>query len=175
MLQITVPGREYFDERTDTFYTIGECTLQLEHSLLSISKWESKWCKPFLGKESKTEEMTRDYVRCMTLNRDVDPSVYEALSIEDFKKIREYINAPMTATWFSDRDKKTPSRQTITSELIYYWMIAQNIPMECEKWHLNRLFTLIRICAEKNKPQKKMTKSDRKALMAQRRAASRHY
>lgn len=171
MLQIHIPEREYFDESTSTFLLVPEVSLQLEHSLISISKWESKWCKPFLGKEEKTEEMTRDYIRCMTLNRDVDPVVYQSLTQEDFQKIRDYINAPMTATWFSERDKRAPNRQVITSELIYYWMIAQGIPIECEKWHLNRLFTLIRVCAEKNKQPKKMSKGDRKSLMAQRRAA----
>lgn len=173
MLQISIPESEYFDEKTDTFINVKACTLQLEHSLLSLSKWESKWCKPFLGKEEKTEEMVRDYVRCMTLNKDVDPMAYEAIPQSEFIRIKEYINAPMTATWFNDKDKKAPNRQTITSELIYYWMIAQNIPFECEKWHLNRLFTLIRVCGEKNKPPKKMSGKERKNLMAQRRASKR--
>lgn len=172
MLQISIPETEFYNELTEEFALVKPCTLQLEHSLLSLSKWESKWCKPFLGKEEKTEEMTRDYIRCMTLNKDVDPMVYNAIPSKEFLKIQEYIRAPMTATWFNDRENRPPSRQVITSELIYYWMIAQNIPMECEKWHLNRLFTLIRICGEKNKPQKKMSKKDRAGLMAKRRAAS---
>lgn len=172
MLQLSIPNGEYFDERTEEFINIDACTLRLEHSLLSISKWESKWCKPFLGKEEKTDEMLRDYIRCMTLNKDVNPMVYSVLSNSDLLRIKEYINAPMTATWFRKDGNRAPSRQIITSELIYYWMIAQNIPIECEKWHLNRLFTLIHICGEKNKDPKKMSKKDRASLMAKRRAAS---
>ena len=176
MLEITIPHTEYFNESTNEFITVKAQTLQLEHSLISISKWESKWCKPFLGKDEKTDEEVRDYIRCMTINSNVDPLVYKAIPISTFMKIKEYINAPMTATWFSNRDHTPPSRKVITSELIYYWMIAQNIPMECEKWHLNRLFTLIRVCSEKNKPPKKMSKkqaaAQRRSLNAQRRAAN---
>lgn len=175
MLQLNIPEVEYFDERTNEFIEVKAHTLLLEHSLLSISKWEAKWCKPFLGKEDKTQEETMDYIRCMTINRDVDPLVYRAISNEELVRIKEYINAPMTATWFNDRDKRPPSRKVITSELVYYWMVAQNIPFECEKWHFNRLMTLIRICGEKNQPPKKMGKMERKNLMAQRRAASRKH
>lgn len=175
MLQLNIPEVEYFDERTNEFIEVKAHTLLLEHSLLSISKWEAKWRKPFLGKEDKTQEETMDYIRCMTINRDVDPLVYRAISNEELVRIKEYINAPMTATWFNDRDKRPPSRKVITSELVYYWMVAQNIPFECEKWHFNRLMTLIRICGEKNQPPKKMGKMERKNLMAQRRAASRKH
>lgn len=171
MLQVTIPAAEYFDERTDEFIETKAYTLQLEHSLISISKWEAKWCKPFLGKENKTEEETLDYIRCMTITQNVDPMAYNALPNSEIQRIKDYINAPMTATWFNDRDKRPPSRRVITSELVYYWMIAQNIPIECEKWHFNRLMTLIRVCSEKSQPPKKMSKNDRKSLMAQRRAA----
>lgn len=172
MLPVYVPAAEFFDERTEEFIEVKACTLQLEHSLISISKWEAKWRKPFLGTDEKTEEETLDYIRCMTITQNVDPMVYKAMPNSEIQRIKEYINAPMTATWFKD-DKRPPSRKVITSELVYYWMIAQNIPFECEKWHFNRLMTLIRICGEKSAPQKKMSKSDRKSLMAQRRAASR--
>lgn len=175
MLQVTVPAAEYFNEQTEEFIEVKAHTLQLEHSLISISKWEAKWCKPFLGKEEKTQDETMDYIRCMTITQNVDPMVYRAIPDSELKRIKDYINAPMTATWFNDRDKKPPSRKVITSELVYYWMIAQNIPFECEKWHFNRLMTLIRVCAEKSQPPKKMSKGERKSLMAQRRAAGRKH
>lgn len=172
MLQVSIPAREYFDERTNEFIEVKAHTLQLEHSLISISKWESKWCKPFLGKEEKTEEETLDYIRCMTITQNVDPLVYRAIPNDELKRIREYIHAPMTATWFSDRNTP-PNRKIITSELVYYWMTVQNIPFECEKWHFNRLMTLIRICGEKNQPQKKMSKREAAAQRSQLNAARR--
>lgn len=175
MLQVNIPAAEYFNEQTNEFIEVKAYTLQLEHSLISISKWEAKWCKPFLGKEDKTQEETIDYIRCMTITQNVDPMAYMAIPDAELKRIKEYINAPMTATWFNDREKRAPSRKVITSELVYYWMVAQNIPFECEKWHFNRLMTLIRICGEKSQPPKKMSKGERKNLMAQRRAASRHH
>lgn len=174
MLQISIPAQEYFDERTEEFISVKPHILQLEHSLISISKWEAKWHKPFLGKDEKTEEETLDYIRCMTITQNVDPMVYRAIPTAELEKAKAYINDPMTATWFNDRDKRPPSRKVITSELIYYWMVANQIPFECEKWHFNRLMTLIRICGEKNQPPKKMSKSDRKSLMAQRRAGRKH-
>lgn len=174
MLQISIPAQEYFDERTEEFINVKAYTLQLEHSLISISKWEAKWQKPFLGKEEKTEEETIDYIRCMTITQNVDPMAYYAIPRDELERIKAYIHAPMTATWFNDHDNRPPTRKIITSELIYYWMVANSIPFECEKWHFNRLMTLIRICGEKNQPPKKMSKQDRKALMAQRRAARGH-
>ena len=178
MLTITIPeqDKEYLDESTSSFVHIkyAKQTLQLEHSLISLSKWEAKWCKPFLSKEEKTKEETLDYVRCMTINQNVDPNVYNGIDNEIMKKIKDYIDAPMTATWFR-KEEQRPNRKVITSELIYYWMIAQNIPFECEKWHLNRLFTLLKICGEKNKPQKKMSKKEaaaqQRSLNAQRKRA----
>lgn len=174
MLQITVPETEYFNEATDEFSQIPACTIQLEHSLISISKWESKWCKPFLGKDDKTEEEVRDYIRCMTITQHVDPMVYLAIPLSEIERIKAYIHAPMTATWFRDDKRNGPNRRVITSELIYYWMISNQIPFECEKWHLNRLMTLIRICGEKNQPQKKMSKkqaaAQQRSLNAARRA-----
>ena len=158
MIQITIPATELWNSETETFTNTKETKLSLEHSLVSISKWESKWCKPFISKDKKTQEETIDYIRCMTITQNVDPDVYYAIGEESIKKINEYIDAPMTATWFSEEKKPNNNREQVTSELIYYWMIALNIPPEYQKWHLNRLLTLIRICNIKNQPPKKMSK-----------------
>ena len=160
MLQITIPAVELWDERKQEFVITKEQTLQLEHSLVSISKWESKWCKPFLTKQEKTFEETLDYIKCMTLTQNVDPEVYNYLTNENIKEINEYIGAPMTATYFSDEKTNKTSREQVTAELIYYWMIALNIPFECQKWHLNRLLTLIKVCNIKNQPPKKRSKKE---------------
>lgn len=165
MLSIVVPEREYFDERTNKFLTVKGRTLQLEHSLVSMSKWEAKWKKPFIknGKDKMTGEEFLDYVRCMTLTQNVDPMTYMNLTRSNVTEIENYINDPMTATWFSeDKNKRrVPSREVITTEVIYYYMIALNIPMECQKWHFNRLWTLIRVCNIKNQPPKKRGKKER--------------
>ncbi len=160
MLQITIPAVEQWDERKQEFVTTKEQTLQLEHSLVSISKWESKWCKAFLTKQEKTIEETLDYIKCMTITQNVDPEVYNYLTNENIEEINKYIEAPMTATYFSDDKTAKPSREQITAELIYYWMIALNIPFECQKWHLNRLLTLIRVCNIKNQPLKKRSRKE---------------
>lgn len=161
MLVITVPAVEMFNEETQEFFSTKEQTLQLEHSLVSLSKWESKWGKAFLTKEHKTEEETIDYIRCMTITQNVNPITYRVLSQQNIEEIDKYIDAPMTATTFyNDTTQKGRGRETVTSELIYYWMISLNIPMECQKWHLNRLLTLIRVCNIKNTPPKKMSKGD---------------
>ena len=160
MLQIKVEATELWDELNQQFINVKEQTLRLEHSLTSLSKWESKWCKSFFDKEDKTDEQIIDYIKCMTLDRNVDPNAYRCLSDKNVMTIRDYIEAPMTATTFSD-NKKGMSRDVITSELIYYWMIALNIPFDpCQKWHLNRLITLIRVCEIKNQPAKKMSKQE---------------
>ena len=157
MLQITIPSGELWDEIHERFITTKEQTLSLEHSLVSLSKWESKWCKPFLSKETKTHEETIDYIRCMTLTQNVDPEVYFFITNENIRQVSEYIDSPMTATTINT-DKNAPhSREVVTSELIYYWMIALNVPFECQKWHLNRLLTLIKVCNIKNRPAKKMS------------------
>lgn len=158
MLEITIPESELFDEETMTFTKTKAVTLLLEHSLLSISKWESKWKKPFLSSSDKTKEETIDYVRCMTVTKNVPEEAYLGLTNDNLEAVVTYIEDPMTATWFRE-ERSAPSREIVTSELIYYWMIASNIPMECQKWHLNRLLTLIRVCQIKNGPQKKMSKS----------------
>lgn len=160
MLQVTIPASEYFDEKTGEFNSIRETTLQLEHSLVSVSKWESKWRKPFLGPTEKTAEECIDYVRCMTITQHVDPTVYQFLTQKNFQEINAYIEAPMTATTFSERENKRFSREVVTAEIIYYWMVALNIPFECQKWHLNKLIALVRVCNIKNTPQKKMSKRE---------------
>lgn len=173
MLKIVIPATEQYDPKTETFYNTKETTLLLEHSLLSISKWEAKWQIPFLGQGDKTAEQTIDYIRCMTVTPNVDESVYRCLTVDSVKAITAYIDNPMTATTFNDRDSRGRSREVVTSELIYYWMVAAQIPFECQKWHLNRLLTLIRICSIKNAPPKKMgkrgTMSQNAALNAARR------
>lgn len=157
MLEIVVPGCELFDEARMEFIETKPTRLQLEHSLVSISKWESKWHKPFLSRNQPSREEAVDYVRCMTINRDVDPMVYRCIPDKLLAKVNDYINDPMTATTFSNTPKPTGGSQVITSEVIYYQMTALNIPFECQKWHLNRLLTLIRICSIKNQPPKKMS------------------
>lgn len=159
MLKVTIPEFEMFNEETSEFVSCKKQDLCLEHSLVSISKWESKWKKPFMGKEAKTSEETIDYIRCMTITKNVDPNCYLGIPISILKEINAYIDDSMTATWFREQ-KGRPNREIITSELIYYWMIAYTIPFECQKWHLNRLLTLIRICSIKNAPAKKMSKSE---------------
>ena len=165
MLQIVVPEAvvEEFDEETSEFVYTTVCkeqTLHLEHSLLSLSKWESKWCKAFLSKVAKTDEETVDYVKCMTLTQNVNPEVYKHLTEKNIRDIKEYIDAPMTATTFSKDETSKANHEVVTAELIYYWMISLNIPLECQKWHLNRLLTLIRVCNVKNAPPKKRSKRD---------------
>ena len=161
MLQITIPATEQWDPVKQEFINVKEQTLQLEHSLVSLSKWESKWCKSFLSsRENKTNEETIDYIRCMTLTKNVDPNVYQCLTKQNIQDIHDYINAPMTATILPKDQNKRGSREVITSELIYYWMIALTIPPEYEKWHLNRRLTLINVCNIKNAPPKKRSKRD---------------
>jgi len=174
MLQITIPETELYDSEENLFIKVKQQTLTLEHSLISLSKWESKWHKPFLGSDAKTLAETIDYVRCMTVTPNVDPNVYRCLTNEHVKQINDYIADPMTATWFSEEANRRYAREVITAEIIYYWMISLNIYPECQKWHLNRLLTLIRVCSEKNKPSKQMSKqailSRQAALNAQRKA-----
>lgn len=159
MLKITIPSIEQYDEVNNEFITSKEQILQLEHSLVSLSKWEAKWEKPFLSSGDKTSEESIDYIRCMTLTQNVDPSVYKFITPSIIDEVSKYISAPMTATTFNN-EKKSHSKEIITSELIYYWMVASNIPFECQKWHLNRLITLIKVCGIKNSPPKKMSRSE---------------
>lgn len=159
MFQLDIPDLEVFDENNDEFLIIRGRRIQVEHSLVSISKWESKWNKPFLSKTPKTIEENIDYIRCMTITQNVNPKIYDNISNDNIKEISEYIADSKTATCFYDDSKET-TKEIITSEIIYYWMIAYNIPFECQKWHLNRLITLIRVCSKKNEKPKKMSKSE---------------
>ena len=174
MLKLLVQSIEFFDSKSQEFMSLPEVTLELEHSLVSLSKWESSFEKPFLSQQDKTHEEVLAYIKMMTLTPDVDDEVYSRLTAEHFNQINKYINAKMTATWFSNDSAKGP-REVVTSEIIYYWMITFKIPFECETWHLNRLFTLIRVCGNKSTPAKKMSRSAiaarNRELNAQRRAA----
>jgi len=159
MLQITIPASELWNEKAEEFVQNREQILQLEHSLVSLSKWESKWCKPFLSKAPKTYEETIDYVRCMTISQNINFDIYSGITNDVVEQVTQYINAPMTATTFSN-EKKVINNDVITAEIIYYWMVTLNIPFECQKWHLNRLLTLINVCNIKNQPKKKASKRD---------------
>lgn len=164
-LVLSIPARELFDESTSTIIEIPAKKLVLEHSLVSISKWESKWHKPYIPplmatkkEAAKSREEELDYVRCMTIGDNVDPMIYYGLSRKNRLDIQQYINDPMTATIITQNNKKPGRSEVITSELIYYWMTALNIPFQpCEKWHLNRLLKLIEVCAIKNEQPKKMS------------------
>lgn len=181
MIEITIPARRFWDEASETFITFKGTTLKLEHSLLSISKWESKWKKPFFDdKVSKTQEESIDYIRCMTLTQSVDPLAYSCIPDSELKRVITYMEDSMTATWFNNMEKKkaksgmSTNGKKVTSELIYYWMTQLNIPFECEKWHINRLMTLIKIANIEGQPPKKMSPKEaasyRKALNDSRRA-----
>jgi hypothetical protein len=166
VLKITIPGVESFDEFKNEFIMSDEVHLELEHSLASLSKWESVWEKPFLSSEEKSVEETVSYVRDMVLTPDVPDEVFNQLTNDNLKEINAYIAKKMTATWFNERGPKKPNTKTITSELLYYWMVAHSIPFECQYWHLNRLLTLIRVCNEENAPEEKVSESD---MIAERR------
>jgi len=160
MLTITVPGIEMFDDKTQEFTTQGDFVLELEHSLVSLSKWESIYEKPFLGADSKTSDEIFGYVKAMTLTPKVPEEVYLKLSSANIEAVNAHIDAKMTATWFSETTGAPKSRDVITAELIYYWMTVFTIPFTCETWHLNRLFTLIRICNIKQSKPKKMSRTE---------------
>jgi len=160
MLQITIPGVDMFNEITNEFYSTKDVTLVLEHSLVSLSKWESKWHKPFLIKDNKNKEEILDYIQCMTITQNVDPNVYKLMTQEIIDEIGSYIENPMTATTFAKNKDGRINREIITAEIIYYWMIVLNIPVEFQKWHLNKLLTLINVCNIKNQPAKKMSKAE---------------
>lgn len=161
MLRLVVPiSPEGWDEIKNEFVEPKTQVLNLEHSLVSISKWESKWCRPFLSKAEMSVEEVLDYVKCMTLTQNVDPDVYNHLTSEHIDKVRDYISAPMTATVITEDKNGKGSREIVTAELIYYWMIALQIPFECQKWHLNRLLTLVKVCNIKNQPPKKRSQRE---------------
>ena len=174
MLTITVKDSEFFDEDKNKFVIIPEQTVQLEHSLVSLSKWESIHEKPFLDNEERSESEIYSYLKCMILSPEVPPEIVYRFSDSDKQLISRYIDSKQTATFFPNAQKKGRSSEKVTSELIYYWMIAFTIPFECQHWHLNRLLTLIQVCNIKNQPSKKMSKSEimrrNKEMNAQRRA-----
>jgi len=157
MLQITIPSRELWDSEKEEFIQTKDQILCLEHSLVSVSKWEERWCKSFFSKKEKTYEEIIDYIKCMTITQNVDPDVYKCLTDRNFYVINKYIEAPMTATRFAKSKTRGNNRETLTAEIIYYQMIYFNIPFECRKWHLNKLLTLIRVCIVKNTPPQKMS------------------
>ena len=176
MKVITIPARHGFDSEKQEFIDIKETTLKLEHSLISLKKWEQKWKIPFLDKKTKkTVEMWIDYIRCMAINQ-VEDEVFEYMPMPIIKEIIAYIEDPMTATWFSDNSKIGASKskdEIVTAEVIYCWMIQLQIPIELEKWHLNQLLTLIRVINIKNNPKKmdsRTAAAQRKSLNAARRA-----
>lgn len=173
MLPIEIPGGELWDEKKHEFIYIPRQTLQLEHSLVSISQWESKWNKAFLSKREKTTEEVMDYIKCMTLTPNVQPEVYSFLTRENVDQIHNYISAPMTATVISQNKQGGGNRDTVTSELIYWWMITLNIPFECQYWHLNRLLTLVQVCNVKNSPPKKTGRRELASRYAAQNAARR--
>lgn len=167
MLEIDVKTEESFDETTNRFVT-KRFRVNLEHSLVSMSKWESIWELPFLGEEEKSTEQTISYIKMMIVGEELPPEVFQELIKSHISSITEYISASMTATKIPERNSSGGPREVITSELIYYWMFSMRIPMECEYWHLNRLITLIRVFGVKNTPKKKMSLSERRALNQQR-------
>lgn len=175
MFLLKIEENEFYDEQLEEFVYTKPIDLRLEHSLVSLSKWESKWKVPFLSAKNLTREQSLSYIECMTMNQNVDPLVYQSLTNSDIQKVNEYIDDPQTATTFREDKSAAPNREIVTSELIYFWMAQYNIPFECQKWHLNRLLTLIRIASIKNATPKKMSKreifSRNRSLNAARRAA----
>lgn len=174
MLTVTVPKVEVFDEEANKFYVLPEITFDLEHSLVSLSKWESFWEKPFLSTD-KNDVETLSYVKLMTISPGIPDDVYERLSAENISQIQKYIEAKMTATWFKEESRKPgPSAEIVTAEVIYHWMVSYQIPFECQYWHLNRLLALVKVCnAKAEKPKKRSTAEivdERRRLNAERRA-----
>lgn len=158
-LTITIPKFELFNDQTNEFINVKEHSLVLEHSLVSISKWEAKWNKPFLSKTPMSHAESVDYIRCMTMTQNIDPNVYLGVTNKIIDQVAAYIDSPMTATTFRADNQSRKSSKIVTSEVIYYWMIALNIPFECQRWHLNRLLTLIKVCNAESSP-KKMSQKD---------------
>lgn len=175
MLRLKVVTDEGFNDETQQFVDVMSFDLELEHSLVSLSKWEEIWEVPFLGNQEKTKEQTLSYIMCMDLLGNFTQEIFPHLKADQFLQITEYIDAKKTATTVTERPGP-PSTQIVTSELIYYWMIALNIPVEFETWHLNRLLMLIKVCNIQNSkgdPKNRMSSSEaaaqRRALNDQRR------
>lgn len=160
MLTLCIPSCELWDERTETFLTFNGTTIECEHSLASLADWESFWCKPFLTKEPKSRDETIDYIMRMCRTKNVPEHTFEFISDKNIAQVNAYIDAPMTAAWFSEGKKSKKSSEQVTAETIYYWMISLGIPTEYQYWHLNRLLALIRFCNIKNQPEKKRSISE---------------
>lgn len=162
MLRLTIPKTELWNETTSTFEYTEEVVVDLEHSLVSLSKWESFYEKPFLSEEPKTREETRYYIGCMCLGEFPSDLTLSRITDAQIQEVDDYISKRHTATWFNE--PKTSYRQTnktvVTAEVIYYWMVSLQIPFECEYWNLNRLITLVRVINNKNQPQKKMSRNE---------------
>ena len=180
-ISIPLKGGEFYDYNNDEIVIIQPITLELEHSLISLSKWESKWKVPFMN-ETENQRLSReqsiDYFRFMSIKPVKDPRIFNVLTVSDEQEIFKYISDSMTATTFKDipqdgRPKRRKSKEIITSEIIYYWMVEFGIPFECEKWHLNRLLTLIRVCQDKQAMPQKMKKKDVLGMYAAQNAKAR--
>lgn len=174
MLELFLPAAEGWDQKKETFIYLEEKNIQMEHSLYSISRWESKWKKSFISERDKTSEEILDYFKCMTIES-IDDAYYDLFTTDTINTINDYINDPMTATTIKNTSNGKHSREIITAEIVYYWMVALQIPFECQYWHFNKLMTLIQVCNIKNQPPKKMSKSQalaqNRSLNAARRAA----
>lgn len=174
MLTIVIEGEESFNNEEQTFETLNDVVIELEHSLLSVSKWESKFQKPFLAAGKKTSEELFEYLKAMVVTPSIDLDVLYSCSQKNLDTIQEYIDSSQSATTFGVMPERQGLGEVITSELIYYWIVAFKIPFECQTWHLNRLFALIRICNIKNskpKPMSRMELAQRnRELNAKRRA-----
>lgn len=166
MLQLSIVTSELFDESSDEFVDADSVELELEHSLVSLSKWECKYEKPFLGENTKAEEELLDYIRMMVIGPVPPDDVLSKLSQGNVEAIERYINAKMTATWFSNDPSPSVNREIVTAEIIYYWMISLGVPFECQHWHLNRLLTLIKVCNLKNQPKKNMTRAEAASMQS---------
>lgn len=174
MLEITIEAKEFYNQQQNRFITTPSCTLTLEHSLISLAKWESKWHIPYLSNTEKTAEQELDYIRCMIIGNIPNEDILKALSVDNVLDIKVYIDDPMTATTFSkNQNQKKMKREVITAEVIYSRMFENNIPIECQKWHLNRLLTLIRVCDLNSSPKQKMTKKETSSYYAAQNAARR--
>ena len=174
-IRIRIPELHLFNEATNEFFDIRETYLTMEHSLVSISKWESKWHIPYLAPGEKTPEQALDYLRCMTITQNIQPGIYNYIPDTEMRRIKNYIEDSMSAYKFKEEEGKGRTKKAITSDYLYFCMVTYRIPVEFERWHLNRLITLIQICSEENNPKKnKKSKrritSDYAALNAARRA-----
>ena len=173
MLEIITKEDEFYQPNINKFIQIPSCTLTLEHSLISLAKWESRWQIPYFDNNKKTTAQDLDYIRCMVIGNVKNEHVFETLSVEDIIRIKEYIASPMTATTFQKKSRGNSRKEIMTAEVIYAHMFAHNIPIECQKWHLNRLLTLLRVCDLQNAPKEKMSKKQTALWNAQQNEARR--